>query len=320
MFDVIGIESPCMDFTMNLDKLPTSNTGARLNAYTWQGGGKVSTGTIAAARLGAKCMQIGTLGDDVFGRSVYADIVRHGIDVSRMQIVPGTTTSLAVVMCDLETGGRSIMFKPGNAPRVREDESLDVEAVRDAKFFFLAYLGGANLRAARIARESGAQVLMDANNLRPGLLENIGLVDYFIASEFVYKAMFPESTDYKASCAEVLKMGPHTVVFTFGPKGCVGMDGSGFFELPAYKVPVVDTLGAGDVYHGAFLAGLLRGWDAKKTADFSNAVSAIKCTRPGGRAGIPDFETAMRFIETGEIDYTDIDKRVEYYSRGLEHI
>ena len=318
IFDIIGIESPCMDFAMNLDRLPGPNSGARLNGYTWQGGGKISTGIIAAARLGAKCMQIGTLGDDTYGRAVYADFIRHGVDVSRMRIVPGTTTSLSVVMSDLETHGRSIMFKPGTAPRIREDSEIDLEIVRSAKFFFLAHLGGANLLAAKIARESGVRILMDADHPHAGMLENIGLIDDFIASEFVYDDMFPGSSDFEKNCAAVLAMGPRIVVFTLGSKGCVGMDSHGFFELPAYDVPVVDTLGAGDVYHGAFLAGLLRGWGAKRTADFSNAVSSIKCTRAGGRAAIPDFETVMHFMETGEIDYTEIDKRAAEYVRGLE--
>ena len=320
MIDIIGIESPCLDFALNLDKLPTPNGGARLNDYTWQGGGKISTGIIAAARLGAKCMQIGTIGDDVFGRAVYADFVRHGVDVSRMRVVQGSTTSLSVVMSDLETRGRSIMFKPGTTPRVREDVDLDLNIVREAKFFFLAHLSGVNVRAARIARESNVRVLMDADHPHPGMLENIELIDDFIASEFVYNALYPGSAEYKKNCADILAKGPRIVVFTLGSKGCVGMDRNGFFELPAYDVPVVDTLGAGDVFHGAFLAGLLRGWDAKQTADFSNAVSSIKCTRAGGRAGIPDYDTVIRFMETGEIDYTEIDKRVEFYRRGLEHI
>ena len=319
MFDIIGIESPCMDFALNLDKLPTSNRGARLGDYTWQGGGKVSTGIIAAARLGAKCLQIGTIGDDVFGRAIYADIVRHGIDISRMRIVCGCTTSLSVVMSDLETRGRSIMHKAGTTPSIREDPNIDLEIIRDTKFFFLSRLEGINLRAAQFARACGVRVLMDANNLHPGLVENIGFIDDFIASEFVYEALFSGSADYRNNCAQMLAKGPRTVVFTLGSKGCVGMDENGFFELPAYDVPATDTLGAGDVFHGAFLAGLLRGWDAKRTADFSNAVSAIKCTRAGGRAGIPDYDTVIRFMETGKIDYDDIDRRVEYYRRGLEH-
>ena len=100
----------------------------------------------------------------------------------------------------------------------------------------------------------------------------------------------------------------------------MGLSAEGYFELPAYQVEVVDTVGAGDVYHGAFLAGLLQGWTVEKTAQFSSAVSAIKCTRIGGRAAIPDMETVKDFMETGEINYTEIDRRVEFYKRGIDHV
>ena len=83
------------------------------------------------------------------------------------------------------------------------------------------------------------------------------------------------------------------------------------------NITVVDTTGAGDVFHGAFIFGLLKGWDAEKSAKFSSAVSAIKCTRLGGRAALPDYKTVQNFIKTGKIDYTEIDKRVEYYHNGM---
>ena len=93
----------------------------------------------------------------------------------------------------------------------------------------------------------------------------------------------------------------------------MGVYGDKFFKIPAFKVDVVDTTGAGDVFHGAFIYGLLQGWDIEYTAKFSSAVSAIKCTRLGGRAGIPNLATVERFLEDGTIDYADIDNRVDFY-------
>jgi sulfofructose kinase len=61
----------------------------------------------------------------------------------------------------------------------------------------------------------------------------------------------------------------------------------------------------------------MQGWDVKKTSQFSSAVSAIKCTRLGGRAAIPDYVTVQKFMKTGNIDYTEIDNRVEYYHEGM---
>ena len=94
------------------------------------------------------------------------------------------------------------------------------------------------------------------------------------------------------------------------------MGEEGFFTLPAYQVEVVDTVGAGDVFHGAFIAGLLQGYTTKETARLASAVSAVKCTRIGGRAGIPDWETVREFMETGRIDYREIEERIQYYKRG----
>ena len=95
------------------------------------------------------------------------------------------------------------------------------------------------------------------------------------------------------------------------------MYGENSFELPAFKVNVVDTTGAGDVFHGAFDYAYLQGWDVKKCARFASGASAIKCTRPGGRAGIPDLLTLTRFLEEGVIDYTEIDERVRHYKQGF---
>ena len=139
--------------------------------------------------------------------------------------------------------------------------------------------------------------------------------DYLIASEFVYTHLFGQSHDWEANLKQMQKMSrPGAVVIvTLGEKGLVGLDENGFFQLPAYSVPVVDTTGAGDVFHGAFLAGLLNEMDVREACRYASAAAAIKCTRIGGRAGIPDQKTCLRFMQTGEIDYTEIDERVRQY-------
>ena len=108
---------------------------------------------------------------------------------------------------------------------------------------------------------------------------------------------------------------PQFVAVTQGSRGGFLYDGSEFSRYACYPVDVIDSCGAGDVFHGAFLGGVLHGMDIKTCARFASAVSAIKCTRTGGRAGIPDFDTVMKFLETGRIDYTEIDERVKMYAK-----
>ncbi|MBS6955321.1 MAG: carbohydrate kinase family protein [Enterocloster asparagiformis] len=317
-FDVVGIDMPCVDFAVNVDHFPDPNGGERIRELSWQGGGKVATGLVAAARLGAGCAVLGAVGNDSYGRFCDKDFIRHGIDTKHLLKREGRTTSLSLVLSNRETMGRAIIYNLGTAEKLEKNE-LAVDYLKNARYLHLAMLDDVAVEAARIAREAGVKVFLDADSYSDELGDFIPMVDVFVASEFVYEAMF-QDRDYEANCRKVMERGPEIVVFTFGEKGCVGLSREGYFELPAYHVEVVDTVGAGDVYHGAFLAGLLKGWTVEKTAQFSSAVSAIKCTRIGGRAAIPDMETVMRFMETGEINYAEIDQRVEFYKRGIDHV
>ena len=316
-FEIAGVDTPCVDLGLNVDKFPKPNRGEQVKSLSWQGGGKVSSGMVAAARLGAKCAMLGTVGGDDYGQFCIADFQRHGIDTSGMIVRENCTTSLSVVLSDKETRGRSILGKRGTAKHYAFEE-LDKSILEDCEWFFIANCQEDTVKAAKVARAAGARVLIDADGYTPELMENLDIIDAFVASEFVYDALFQDQ-NYEANCKAIFEKGPSIVVFTFGPRGCVGYSADGYFEMPTFEeVEVVDTVGAGDVFHGAFLAGLLSGWDAKETSRFASAVSSIKCTRIGGRAGIPNRKTVLDFMETGKIDYTEIDQRVEFYGKKLQ--
>ena len=317
MFDVIGIESPVIDMNVNVDKLPQPNRGERVRMVTYQGGGKVSSGMVASARLGAKCAMIGTTCDDSAGRFLRKDFADHGINVDSILTREGQRTFMSIVLSDKETGGRSIMGYPGTMSPITEDE-INWDMLRQSRYFFIANASDLIVKAVDIARESGVKIFIDADHYTDAIHALIPKIDVFVGSEFFYNSMFQDN-DYEKNMRTIMDMGPEIVVFTFGERGCVGISkDEPYFELPAFKVDVVDTVGAGDVYHGAFVAGLAAGRTVRDTARFASAVSAIKCTRIGGRAGIPDLKTVERFMEDGYIDYTEIDQRVEGYRYSLE--
>lgn len=323
-FDIFGLDFPCLDLNVNIDGMPEANHGARIQDMSWQGGGKVSSGMVAAARLGAKCAMAAALGDDIYGRFCYQDFVRHGIDVDRVLLREGETSHLSVVLSDRKTQTRTILFRAGSVKPL-EGEELDFSVLADSKYLYLADARPLSRAAAEAARAAGAGVFMDADYYTEELAGMIPLIDVFVGSEFVFDALFPGKKGegdraLEEACREIRSRGPRVCVFTFGEKGCAGLGEEGFFSLPAFAVEAKDTVGAGDVFHGAFLAALLKGKPLRECARYASAVSAIKCTRIGGRAGIPDEAVLERFLETGEIDYTEIDRRVEYYRRGLEHV
>jgi sulfofructose kinase len=311
--DVVGIGYACIDFLINIDKFPESNHGTVLRDYSWQGGGKVPTALVALGRLGVETGLIGLAGDDAFGRFIVEDFKQHHVDTSRLIIERGTATSLSIPVSEIEKHARSFIFNFGTCRRLHEGD-LDEDYIAKAKILHISDISPVCLAGARMARKHGVKVVIDADAHHGAYpMEDFKLLDVLVGSEYFYKAHFND-LDYEANCREIMRRGPRAVVFTFGERGCVGMDKeNGYFELPAFKVEAVDTTGAGDVYHGAFLYGLLQNWTTKETARFASAVSAIKCTRLGGRAGIPDLKTTLQFLKDGTIDYGDIDERVEFY-------
>ena len=319
MYDIVGMDYPCVDLNVNVDTMPKPNGAMRINNLSWQGGGKVASGIVTAARLGASCAIFGVVGDDRYGAFCKKDFEDHGIDTSHLIMRENTRTALDIVLSDKETMGRSMVFYPGTIRRLTGDE-IPVDDLKNTKYFFMAGVNPVAKKSAKIAKEHGAKIFIDADSYSEELAAYIPSIDIFVASEFVYNGMF-DNDRYEDNCRSVMKQGPEIVVFTFGERGAVGMSRDGFFTVPAYQVDVVDTVGAGDDFHGAFLAGLLQpDWGLTYITQFASAVSAIKCTRIGGRAGIPDMKTTLKFMETGEIDYTEIDRRVAHYERGIEYV
>jgi len=315
-YQIAGYDMPCVDLAVNVDVFPKPNGGTGVRDLSWQGGGKVATGMVAAARLGAKCAMLGAVGDDDYGKFVLRDFERHGIDVSGMQVKAGQTTSLSIVISDRETAGRSIVYRSGTAeaPAIG---TLDESIITDCEWFFISRGSEVCLDAARKAKAAGAKVIIDADSYDSNVMENLDLIDAFVASEFVYDVLFKDK-NFEENCKKIYEMGPPVVVFTLGPKGCVGYSKDGFFQMDSHKVLVADTVGAGDVFHGAYAVGMVEGMNAEDAAKLATAVACIKCTRIGGRAGIPDRATAEKFMETGEIDYTEIDQRTAFYGKGLQ--
>lgn len=314
--EVIGIENAIMDFNLLMDEIPGTDSFSRLHDYSWQGGGNVSSAMIAAARLGVKSALVGVLGDDVFGEFCLADYKRHGIDISHMLVDKGSKTTFCVCLAEIKKMGRSFLGQGGTRRQLSEQE-LDKDFITSAKYLHLGHMGPIQVQAAKWARECGITIVEDAGAYNTNTDAHTDLIDVFIASEQYYKGLFDDE-EYEKNCRTLQARGPGIVVVTLGARGCVGLEGNHYFEIPAFKgMNILDTTGAGDVFHGAFICGMLQGWGAEQCARFASAVSAIKCTRLGGRAGIPDFKTTMKFLEDGTIDYDEIDKRVEFYRDGL---
>lgn len=300
--DVIGLGLATLDVLVRLDEMPTWERGGRFSQLALDGGGPVATAMVAAARLGLRAGYVGTAGSDELGKRKMASLTDNGVDTSRT-VIRGGDEQQVVICCVRESDGERV-FCGSRGMRhdpLRPDE-LDREYMVSAKYLHLdGFHHDAAVQAARWAREAGVTVVYDGHKkgdtpASAQARELVSLVDILIGGSNCAQSLTGVAGTDRA-CRAALELGPRVVVQTEGERGSFTATAEGFFHTPPFEVDVVDTTGAGDVFHGAYIVGLHHGWPPERIARFATAVSAITCTRLGGRYGIPSFEETMAFLE-----------------------
>ncbi|HNT75034.1 MAG TPA: PfkB family carbohydrate kinase [Anaerolineae bacterium] len=297
---IIGLGMACLDILIRLKDMPTWERGARLNAMAIEGGGPVATALVAAARLGVPTGFVGTYGSDRLGQIKLQTLLEHGLDVSRALQRPGPDDQVVLVHVHAETGERVFSGTHYAQRRPLTPDELDREYLTAADYLHLDGMhADAALEAARWMHEAGKTVMLDGSATRGPVSEKmralVGAADILICGTGFGPALTGLSDLWDAGAA-ILDMGPRIVVQTEGKDGSYTVTRDERFHVPTFDVDVVDTTGAGDVFHGAYLVGLLHGWDLHTVAVFSTAVSALKCTQLSGRRGIPTYEETLAFL------------------------
>lgn len=301
--DVAGLGCACLDFLGIVPHLPDQDEQVWMRDSTQQGGGMVSTALVTLSRLGVATAFAGKVGNDTAGRVVKEEFNLYGVDSACLIMEPGASTPVSMILVDESTGQRTIIAG-GSAVDMSPSE-VPGEMVASAKFLHLDNTNReAALAAAGIAREAGVPVVLDADTVSPpdDLEELLRSTDYLIASQ-VFADELTGLADASDAAKSLAGYGSSVTVVTLGEEGSFTLAAGRSFHTPAFPVDVVDTTGAGDVYHGAFIFGLLQEWSLEKTAEFASAVAALGCTRLGGRAGIPDLETAMGFLRDRNVEH-----------------
>jgi len=286
-FDVVGLGGNAVDRIVVVPHRPAP--GEKLQASEWaaQGGGRAGTAMVAASRLGMRVRFLGGVGDDPEGRESIDSLLDEGIVLVGMKVRPGGLTQRAFILVDETTGERTIIWGRSDDIMLRPAE-VDDALIRTGRLFYTdAQAPHTAAKAANVAHDSGMSVLADVEEVRPGMDEFLPLVDLLITN-----ARFPEAAtgaDKLEESTRILeeRTGGALVIVTLGSRGAVARIEDRLQHFPAYAVEVVDTTGAGDVFHGAFAATCCEGLELADAIDFSNAVAAMKCRRLGGRDGIP---------------------------------
>ena len=296
---IVGIGMACLDIVVRAKELPTWDKGTRLSGIAIEGGGPAATAIVAAQRLGANCGFIGTYGGDRLGDIKLQTMVENGVDTSRMVRQEGPENQVVLVAVQEETGER--IFSGFNRSGLElTPKDLDKDYIIQADFLHMdGYHPKAALQAAALMKRAGKKIMLDGSATKgpisDGMINLIPFVDILICGNGFGKALTGYSDLWKAGRA-MRSLGPDIVVQTEGVEGSYTCTESDEFHTPAFKVNVIDTTGAGDVFHGAFMVGMLKGWDIRSILRFSTAVAGIKCTQISGRTGIPSFEQTIQFL------------------------
>jgi len=299
---IVGLGLVNKDFVA---RVPAWERDTKTNAsvYFEQVGGPVPVALTALARLGAPgpVVFLGVVGDDRDGDELACALADEGVDAAHLVRVPGASTSKSLVVLDERDGARSVANYAGGLPPLTLSPAHEALLARAR----LLHLDGrdlpAGLRAAEIVQSNGGLVSLDLGTMRPGREALLARCDIVLASRKGGAGAFPEVADAPAEQVErFLRLGASVAGVTLGAAGSVvGVhEGGPPIHLPAFAPPgpVVDTCGAGDLFHGAFLWAYLSGRDPRAAADFAQAAVALRTTRLGNEAGLPARAEVEAFL------------------------
>lgn len=292
---VAGVGQCALDYLAVVDRYPHVDSKEEVLAWHEQGGGPVATALVALCRLGERCRFYGVVGDDEAGRKIRKGLSLEGVACRGIKTVRGASSQVAFIAIERHTARRTIFWiRPSGAELAPDD--LGRGFLRGAAFLLLdGLMAEVSLYAARLARERGIPVMLDAGRMRARMDELAGMSDYVVAAE-----AFARDLGWELSADRLMRererFGAQALTVTLGAEGSLTAAREGCFHMPAFKVDAVDTTGAGDVFHGGYAYGLLRRWGLFETVTFASACAAMKCTRVGGRAGIPRLDEVRAFL------------------------
>jgi len=285
MTTVLCVGHAVQDFVFTLPALPRSAEKHQASRLTSVGGGPAATAAVTISRLGGRALLAARVGDDPVADVIVGELEGHGVDCSSVRRFPGCASSLSAVMVDA-SGERMIVnyLDPG----LPEAAGWLPEPARVGAAAVLAdsrWPAGA-AHALTAARAAGVPAVLDADRPVPrdGVVLAAASHVAFSAEALTELTGEPDpATGLRAAAAKLTGW----CCVTAGAAGVHVLDRGTLSHFPAMQVQVVDTLGAGDVWHGAFALGLAEGMDEPTAVRFASAAAALKVQRHGGRAGAP---------------------------------
>ena len=281
-----------IDTVALVDKYPSEDERVLAEQISRAGGGPAAVAAVALSRLGVKSAIVGTIGDDADGKEVLRIFAQEGVDTSGISIGSSATAG-SVIVASKEHSARAISTRQPVIQAPINDAAK--ELIAGAQWVHVDHVGIKRLDEAGITRGKGPQISFDAGYD----VESFDpiIVDLFVPTDRQMALRYPGIDLAVALENDSLKAG-NTVVATQGSAGSAGFSPeTGLVTAPGFKVDVMSTLGAGDVFHGALVAQLIQGHSLQEAMRRANAVAALSCRGLDGQSMIPTTTELDAYLE-----------------------
>ena len=296
--EVVGLGSCAVDFFALVPKLIGADEKINARKLEIHAGGVTANNLTQVARLGASAGWIGFIGDDDNGRIIQKEFEANGMDLSGIEVRRGELSSLTWIPVD-DQGERCIYMFPNVTAKVtpKDIRSRFASHIQQARHFHTEASQlplPPVLEAMRVAKESDVKTIFDLDvdptyfvsaglGTEEGLKEALRLTDVLKPCKAAARELTGE-TDYEKIARRLLAIGPELVAITMGAEGSLVASADKMTHVPAFKIKVVDSTGAGDAFMGGLSYALLQGWDHERVGVFANACAALCCMQVGARA------------------------------------
>ncbi|GAC1365656.1 MAG: sugar kinase [Acidobacteriaceae bacterium] len=282
--DLVGVGLNATDTVLPLSHYPAPGSKVEYLSSSVLPGGQVATTVLACRHWGMRTRYVGKLGDDAGAVLHWKAFVDAGVE-TEILTVPDCASQQSLILVDGE-GERTVLWKRDARLTLRPSDLEREWIVRGRALHVDGYDTTAATQAAKWAREAGIPVIADLDEAYPGVEDLLEKIDYLIVSRDFPCRVMGELDLERALYEMQRRFGCRLAAATLGHDGVLAWDGSDFHYTPAYRVPVVDTTGAGDIFHAGFIYGLLQGWTLARQMDFGCAAAALNCRAVGARGGI----------------------------------
>jgi sulfofructose kinase len=297
LVDVVGVGLNATDTLIRVPAFPAPGGKLEYSAETLQLGGQVASAMIACQSWGLRTRYVGRLGDDHAADLHEHAFHRAGVEAHTVRVA-GAGSPRSLILLDPE-GERSVLCRRDDRLTLQA-EDLRREWITRARVLLVdGHDTAAATLAAQWARDAGIPVVADLDAPYPGLEELLNHIDYLIVSRDLPEQLTDDGDLPRSLRSLHAQYGFRLTAATLGAEGVLAWDGARFHQAAAFQVPVLDTTGAGDLFHAGFLYGLLQGWPLPQQLEFANAAAALNCTAEGARGGIHPVTEIQELIRSG---------------------